>query len=160
MNKKKKKKLSFKKIKKMLLAIGTEIKNKFVNLHKKFLSLSKKTQIVIKVWSIVLIIILILIFATIINNNHVNKYKKFEEVLANATYTYYSKEDLHAPENQPEKVDLSFLIDQGYITEKEVGNKKCVGFGYIYDSEKDGDYVTKGYINCKHYTTSGYSDIK
>lgn len=158
--KKKKKKLTMKKIKKIFAAIGGEIKNKFINLRKKFLSLPKKAQIIIKIWVVVFIIIMVLIFGSIINNKHINKYKNYEEVIANATYTYYSKEDLHASEDHPEKVDIKFLIDQGYISEKEVANKSCYGFGYIYDAEKTGDYVTKAYINCKHYTTEGFSKIK
>ena len=158
--KKRKRKLTFKKIKKIFALLGSEIKNWFVNLHKKFLLLSKKVQIIIKIWAVVFLIIIVLVIGSIINNNHVNKYKEFEEIIANATYTYYNKEDLHASEGQPEKVDLIYLIDQGYIDNDEISSKKCTGFGYIYDSEETGDYVTKGYINCKHYTTEGYTKIK
>ena len=158
--KKKKKKFTFKKIKKVFAAIGSDIKEKFIKLRKKFLLLPKKTQIIIKIWAIVLVVLLILIFASILNNKHINKYKGYEQLLANATYTYFSKEELHASSDQPEKVDLMYLIDQGFINDDEIKDKSCVGFGYIYDSEDSTDSVTKGYINCKHYTTSGYTKIK
>ena len=42
----------------------------------------------------------------------------------------------------------------------DIKENKCEGFSVSYYDDKKEDYVINSYINCKKYTTRGYSDYK
>ena len=43
--------------------------------------------------------------------------------------------------------------------EENVANKTCNGFAVVYFNEEEEKFESKGYINCKKYTTKGYKDV-
>ena len=160
MVKRRKKKKSFKKIRKFFVELWKKVKGWFVYLIKQFLNLPKKIRYIIYVWSIVVLLIVIIIVASSTNNKYLSKYEQIEEDINYATSVYVREKALYPLQENKLKLDINVLIDENLMYDDDIKENKCEGFSVSYYDDKKEDYVINSYINCKKYTTRGYSDYK
>ncbi|MDE5889126.1 MAG: hypothetical protein K2H20_03805, partial [Bacilli bacterium] len=73
---------------------------------------------------------------------------------------YVKENELYPLAEAKLKLDVNVLIDYNYLHESDIVDNKCEGFSIAYYNEEKEDYVVSSYLNCKNYTTKGYSDYK
>jgi hypothetical protein len=127
--------------------------------YAEFMKLPKRVRMITYIWLIVLLVLLIVILGTVINNKAQNKYKDMEETIAHAGLKYAEDNLIFASEEEKTKIEMELLIDRSYMFKENVANKTCNGFAVIYFNEEEEKFESKGYINCKKYTTKGYKDV-
>lgn len=160
MVKKRKKKFSLKKVKKFFINLWEKIRDFVVSLLKQFLSLPKKIRYIIYVWAAVVVLVIIIIVASSTNNKYLSKYKEIEEDINYATSIYVKENALFPLQENKLKLDINVLLDENLMYDDDINENKCEGFSVSYYDENQEDYVINSYINCKKYTTRGYSDYK
>ena len=104
---------------------------------------------------IVWIVVVILIFGGLITigflyKSKIRKYQDYEDVLIKKTETYISDKNLYPKDNDSIKVDVNELIDNGYLTKKEI-IKDCTG-NITVTKKKNITY--KPSIKCKNYRST------
>lgn len=168
MEKKNVKKRSFgSKVKRSLKRLIRKIVLFFKNLYKKFMDLPKKVRMILGVWTVVVVLIVVVIIAGSVNNNFLNKYKSIEKVVNEAALQYVKDNKIYPMESNKLKLDINALVDNGYLTKKDINDNTCEGFSVIYakgdvtiEDELNAEFNINTYINCDKYTTEGYNDYK
>ncbi len=155
-----KKKLTLKRIKRIFINVWKEIVHFFKSLYERFMELPKNIRYIIYVWLGVIAIILVIIIATTTNNKYLDKYELIESDMNKAMLDYVQENELYPLSESKLKIDVNVLIDYNYLNESDIIDNKCQGFSVAYYSEDKEDYVINSYLNCKNYTTKGYSDYK
>lgn len=156
----KKSKFTLKKVKKMFVNIWKKIVGFFKSLKNKFMKLPEKTRYITYVWVVVVLLIFILILASNSNNKFLEDYSNLENDVKNATLDYVKSNEIYPTKDSRLNVSIEALKDYGFLYEDSIKDKSCQGFGRIYYDDEKEDYVVDAYINCKKYTTKGYSDYK
>lgn len=157
---KKKKKLTLKRVKRILINVWKEIVQFFKSLYERFMELPKNIRYIIYIWVGVIAIILVIIIATTTNNKYLDKYELIEGDMNKAMLDYVQENELYPLSESKLKIDVNVLIDYNYLSESDIADNKCEGFSIAYYNEDKEDYVINSYLNCKNYTTKGYSDYK
>ena len=150
MKKGKKSKINFKHLFKKIIA---SFKEKIDGFNK----LSNKVKLVILIWFIVFVLLIAFIIVGNANRKHNEDYANIEAKITQAMEDYAKKNNIYATENNPIVFDTSAFI----LDEEAFGDKKCIGYSVVYNSDSVDDkveYTVKTYINCKDYTTKGYKE--
>lgn len=156
----KKKKMTFKRVKRIFKNVCTEIANYFVSLWKKFMNLPKYVRNIAMVWVVVLLIIIIIIIASTSNNKHLDEYYKLENIISESTLDYVKDKKIYPVKDSKLKLDMDVLEEYGNLNSKKLKEKSCKGFSLSYYDEEKDDYVIKSYISCDKYMTKDYKDYK
>lgn len=156
----KRKKFTLKKVKKAIVNLFKKISNKIKSLYKQFMSLPSHIRKIIYVWGIVILLILLLALISTNNTEHLNKYANIEAEMNKSALDYVKTNNIIPGEENKLRLDLNVLKDFDYIYDDVITDSTCEGFSLVYYKEETSDYVINSYINCKKYTTKGYSDYK
>lgn len=156
----KRKKISFKKVKKAFANLMNKIVKKVKELWNKFMTLPNKVRYIVYVWAIVFLIVIILIVASRNNNEFLKDYQNLESAMNTGALDYVNSHSLYPVKDNKLKLDLEFLKEDNYVYEEDINDKSCVGFSLVHYDDKEEKYVINSYINCDKYTTEGYSDYK
>lgn len=157
---KKKKKINFKKIKKVFKKLIKAIIDEVKEFWNKFIDLPKKVRLIIYIWLGVVVVIFALILASHNNTNFLSNYYKIEGAMDVAALDYVESNNLYPTKDSKLKLDLNVLRDYNYIYDDEITDNTCKGFSMIYYDDIDEKYVVDSYVNCDKYTTKGYGDYK
>lgn len=157
---KKKKKFTLKKVKKAVQSLWKRVANAIKSVYKQFMSLPSHIRKIIYVWTIIIIVILLLALLSTNNTEHLNKYANIEMEMNKSAIDYVETNDIIPNEENKLKLDLNVLKDFNYIYDDVITDPTCEGFSVVYYNETEEAYIAKSYINCKKYTTKGYSDYK
>lgn len=144
--KKKKKKLSLKKIKKAFKELWENIK-----------SIPTKIKIVIGIWILVLIVIIVLIIVGSSNKRFIEEYRAIERNMDRAMLNYVNSNEYYGTVDVPIKMPVELLVQYG-VDESLINKHDCTGFSVAYYNEETGSNTISSYISCKDYVTKGYSD--
>lgn len=156
----KKKKFTLKKIKKIISNVFKKIAESIKKIGEQFMSLPSHIRKITYVWTIVILLLLILAVASNKNTEYIESHAKMEEEMSISALDYVKSNDIIPGEDNKLRLDLNVLKDFNYIYDDVLTDKTCEGFSLVYYSESAKDYVISSYINCKNYTTKGYSDYK
>lgn len=163
--------------KKVILTKKKSVKNLFKNLKKLFINLLKKVikkynsldafyKKIIKVWGIVLVVLLIFLIFVGVSTKDINLYTDWENKVKEAGLKYAEDNQLYTNASKPLIIQHEALIDNGYLYESDIPNKSCTGYAKVIysinedDENGNGEFKVSSYINCKKYTTDGYSENK
>lgn len=160
MDKKKRKKFSWKRFKRIMKNLGKVFKEEILNFLNKIKNLSTPLKNILKIWILIFIIILVMLIVCNSNNKMIAKHQKIENAVKIAAQEFVKKEELYSSANQRLNVDMNVLLDNGFLDSSKVTDKTCNGYASIYWNEKKEEYVIESYINCKRYTTDGYKENK
>ncbi len=156
----KKKKFSFKKVKRLFKKIVFSIFNFFENLYHKFMNLKDYIRYIIYVWTGVLLVIIILIVISISNSKYKSDYIEIEKKINEASLLYVQQNELYPLRENKLRLSTDMLIDLGYLNKVFIKDETCTGFSEVYYDGDDDTYYSNAYINCKKYTSDGYLDKK
>lgn len=157
---KKKSKLFFNKLKKVIKRILTIVKSFFINLWKKFMSLSLKIRLIIYVWLIVVISLCAFIIFSNASKKFYAKYEKFENNISTRALQYIKENNFYTTKENKLKVNLETLKEHGYVDVTHISDDTCEGISVIYYDDSKEEYVVDTYLNCKKYTSKNYWDYK
>lgn len=155
-----KKKFTLKKIKRIFINLLREIGNLFKGLFNKFMQLSVTIRAIICVWVVIVGLLIALVFFGSNNNNFKGTYSELENKMNEAAINYLNKSELYPLSTNKEKLDMQLLLDFSTLVESDIFDNTCVGYSVGYYDEDSDDYVVNSYLNCKKYTTEGYSKNK
>lgn len=158
--KKTKKKFTLKKVKKIFVNLIREIGNLFKGLYAKFMKLSAATRTITCVWLVIAVLLIGLVFAGSSNSKFLGTYSELENKMNDAAVNYLREYKLYPLSTNKEKIDLQLLLNFSTLSEADIFDDTCVGYSIGYYDEDSEDYVAKSYLNCKKYTTEGYSKNK
>lgn len=158
--KKTKKKFTLKKVKRIFINLLREIGNLFKGLFKKFMKLSKTTRAITCVWAVIVVLLIVLVFASSSNSKFLGSYSELENKMNEAAINYLKEYKIYPLSTNKEKIDMQLLLDFSTLYESDIFDKTCVGYSIGYYDEDSEDYVVNSYLNCKKYTTDGYSKNK
>ena len=158
--KKKKKKFTLKKVKKLFLTLWKKVLEKLKDLKDKFMALPVITRKIIYIWSGVVVIVFILIFASYNNGVLLDKYYSMEKEMNASALDYVETNELYPVIGSKLKLDLEVMKEYNYIYEEDIADNSCEGFSLVYYDDIDKEYVIDSYVNCNKYTTKGYADYK
>lgn len=157
------KKTSFKtvlrNIKKLIIKLFKKIINKYNSLD----SFYKK---IVNIWAIGLVILIIFLSFVGVSTKDVNNYIDWENKIKDAGLEYAKDNEIYTNASKPLIVSYEVLVENGYLNKAEIPNKSCTGYArviYSLDEESEngeGEFKVSSYINCKKYTTEGYSENK
>ncbi len=156
----KKKKFTLKKVKKIIINFFKNLGLKIKELFKKFMGLPKHIRLITYIWIVVIILLVLFAILSNANNKLLEKYSYYETEMNNAAIDYVKTNNLIPGEGNKLKLDLNFLMDYDFLYKDTITDSTCRGFSIVYYDENNEDYVAKSYLNCKKYTTKGYSDYK
>lgn len=156
----KKKKMSLKRLKRILKNVGKEFVDYFKSIWKKFSSLPKHIKTICGVWLAVIVIIIVIIFASSTNKKHLEEYYELEDLVKEATLKYVEKANIYPVKDSKLKLDIEELKEFSSFSSKELDDKACKGFSLTYYNEDEEEYVIRSFIKCDKYTTKEYSDYK
>lgn len=160
-NKKKtKKKFTLKKIKRIFINLLREIGNLFKELFNKFMKLSAPVRAITCVWAVIAVLLILLVFAGSSNSKFLGSYSELENKMNEAAINYLKEYNLYPLSTNKEKIDIQLLLEFSTLYESDIFDDTCVGYSAGYYDEDSDDYVVKSYLNCKKYTTEGYSKNK
>lgn len=160
-NKKKtKKKFTLKKIKRIFINLLKEIGGFFKSLYNKFIRLSFQVRAIIGVWTVICILLVALVFAGSSNSKFLGSYSELESKMNEATVNYFKTYKLYPVYSNKEKVDIQVMLEFSTLYKADIFDDTCEGYSLGYYDEEIDDYVVDSYLNCKKYTTKGYSDNK
>ena len=141
-------------IKKFLKKIVNKVKKIVVLIIDKYKSLDKLYQTIIKAWTILLFVLCIFLIVLSTKSKDLSSYYEWEDYLEAQAILYAKDNDIVAPGNKP------LIISDDAFSNTCLSYVK-VYFSYDTDSETGaGEYKSEAYINCKKYTTLGYSENK
>lgn len=147
--KRKKKKLSFKRILKI-------IKRKLKELWENILAIPKQTKIIIGIWTGIVLVIIVLIIVGNSNKRFIEEYKSIENSVDNAMLKYVTDNSFYGTVDAPIKMPVEILVDYG-VDASSLEKHDCTGYSlYYYDDENETNEISS-YIACADYVTSGYS---
>ncbi len=156
-----------KKVKRSILRLLRNFVTWIKGLYNNFMNLPKKIRLIIGVWVIVILLIVIFIIAGSANNKFLNKYKEYEKTVNEAALNYVKENKIYPLEDNKLILDINALIDNNYLSSKDIDDKTCEGFAVIYvkgdvtvENEANAEFNINTYLNCDKYTTEGYSDYK
>lgn len=156
----KKKKISFKKIKKAFIKLLNKLVDSFKKLWKKFIDLPKYVKYIIYVWAVIFVVVVTLILVSRNNNEFLKDYHNLEIAMSAGALDYVKTYRLYPVKENKLKLDLEFLREDNYVYSKDIKDKSCRGFAMVYYNDNDEQYVVDSYIDCNKYTTKGYNDYK
>lgn len=154
------KKFTLKKVKNILLKVWKNIVQFFKSLYERFMSLPAKVRYIVYVWFTVVVVIILIIILANSNNKHIDNYVAIEKSINEATLKYVEDNELYPLTENKLKLDYNVLVDNKYLSDKELKENNCEGFSVSYYDDAKEEYVINSYINCKKYTTKYYSDYK
>lgn len=155
-----KKKFTLKKVKRIFINLLREIGNLFKGLFNKFMQLSVNTRAIICVWVVIVGLLIALVFVGSSNNNFIGTYSELENKMNEAAINYFKKYEIYPLSTNKERLDMQLLLDFSSLYESDIFDDTCVGYSVGYYDEDSEDYVVNSYLNCKKYTTEGYSKNK
>ena len=152
-------------IKKFFKNIVNKVKKIVVLIIDKYKSLDKLYQTIIKAWTILLFVLCIFLIVLSTKSKDLSSYYEWEDYLEAQAILYAKDNDIVAPGNKPLIISDDALAIENYI-DKDAPSNTCLSYVKVYfsydnDSETGaGEYKSEAYINCKKYTTLGYSENK
>lgn len=155
-----KKKFTLKKVKRVFINLIREIGNLFKGLFNSFMKLSATTRAIACVWAVIAVLLIGLVFAGSSNSKFLSTYNDLENKMNEAAVNYLKEYNLYPLSTNKEKIDMHLLLNFSTLYETDIFDDTCVGYSIGYYDEDSEDYVVKSYLNCKKYTTEGYSKSK
>ncbi len=143
-----------------------KIKRLFNKLIKKFNNLDSFYKKIIYCWGVGLIILILLLVFLSFKTSSISSYTEWEDKVKTAALQYAQDNDLYPTGSNPLIVYDEALASENYISMSDSPNKSCVAYGkviYSLDEEANdgsGEYKGEAYLNCKSYTTEGFSANK
>ena len=157
------KKFNFKKFFKKLFKKTKKI---ILLLIDKFKSLDKLYQRIIYCWCGLIVLLIIMLIVLGNKSRNLDEYYKWETYLEESAIQYAIDEEIYPSGKNPMILTSDALESEKVISGSYVPDSTCLSYVKLYysydmDGENgEGEYVAKAYINCKKYTTPGYSDNK
>ena len=127
------------------------------NAYSSFMKLKSHVRAIIYVWVIIFFVFVIFLIGSSINNKFVDKYTKIENALSEASLIYVTENDVYPTKSKPVKLSMDMLIADGYLNSVRVTDDTCKGYSSVYYDNTHNEYKITSYVNCKKYTTKGYS---
>lgn len=158
MNKMKENKKENKTIKK----VKKSIKNAVSKTKEKYNNMTNTGRKIFWVWTCIFILILALIITCHGNNKIVNTHSSIEKAIKESAVNYAEDKNMHGSKDQKVIIYIEELIENGYLKEKEITDKTCIGYATYYTkgdlAGEKNKIITKSYIKCKKYVTEGYKN--
>ena len=109
------------------------------------------------IWGFIVILILsVVTYFGFVRINQNKDYKEKENEIEKIVAKYLGEHLNEFPSAGSKDIKLSYIIEQGIDVDLNVNNDVCDG--YVNVKKVNISYEYKGYIKCKDYMTTGYSE--